>query len=81
MTGYSDWRKSTRSNGGDDSNCVECRVTWRKSSRSSGANDSNCIEARPQSGGFQVRDSKLGHDSPIFDLGAPDFKALLTAAE
>ncbi|MDN3240082.1 DUF397 domain-containing protein [Glycomyces tritici] len=56
-------------------------MTWRKSTHSSGASDSNCIEARPESGGFQVRDSKLGHDSPIFDLGAPDFKALLAAAE
>ncbi|MFC3491081.1 DUF397 domain-containing protein [Glycomyces rhizosphaerae] len=56
-------------------------MTWRKSSRSSGADDSQCIEARSQTGGFQVRDSKLGHDSPIFDLGSTDFKALLTAAE
>lgn len=81
MTEFTGWRKSSRSSGADDSNCVECRVTWRKSTRSGGGDDSQCLEARPQSGGFQVRDSKLGHDSPIFDLGAPDFKALLTAAE
>jgi hypothetical protein len=81
MTGFSDWRKSTRSGGGDNSSCVECRVTWRKSTRSNSGDDSSCVEARSQSGAFQVRDSKLGHDSPVFDLAAVDFKALLAAAE
>jgi hypothetical protein len=81
MTGYSDWRKSTRSAAQNDSNCVECRVTWRKSSRSNSGDDSNCVEARTQAGAFQVRDSKLGHDSPIFDLSTTDFKALISAAE
>ena len=73
------WRKSSRSSGTDSSNCVECRQTWRKSTRSSGTNNSNCVEARSTSGAFQVRDSKLGHDSPVFDLGANDFRALLGA--
>lgn len=81
MTGFTNWRKSSRSGSGDDSNCVECRVTWRKSTRSGSGDDSSCVEARSQAGAFQVRDSKLGHDSPIFDLGAVDFKALLAAAE
>jgi hypothetical protein len=81
MAEFTSWRKSTRSGGGDDSQCVECRVTWRKSTRSSGASDSSCVEARSQSGAFQVRDSKLGHDSPIFELASTDFKALLSAAE
>ncbi|MFB9662286.1 DUF397 domain-containing protein [Glycomyces mayteni] len=82
MTGYGSWRKSTRSAGQDDSNCVECRSTWRKSTRSGAQNDSSCVEARQQhTGDFQVRDSKLGHDSPIFNLTTPDFKALLTSAE
>lgn len=74
------WRKSTRSTGTDSSNCVECRQTWRKSSYSSGTNESNCVEARTASTGFQVRDSKLGHDSPVFDLAADDFRGLLSAA-
>jgi hypothetical protein len=56
-------------------------VTWRKSTRSGGGDDSQCVEARSQSGAFQVRDSKLGHDSPIFNLGATDFKALLSGVE
>ncbi|MFG3339547.1 DUF397 domain-containing protein [Glycomyces sp. NPDC048151] len=81
MTGFTSWRKSSRSSGADDSQCVECRVTWRKSSRSNSGDDSNCLEARSQSGAFQVRDSKLGHGSPVFDLTVIDFKALLAAAE
>ena len=75
------WRKSTRSTGTDSSNCVECRQTWRKSSRSSGVNDPNCVEARTAAGGFQVRDSKLGHDSPGLDLAPADFASPLRAAD
>ncbi|PRY57927.1 DUF397 domain-containing protein [Glycomyces artemisiae] len=80
MTGFTSWRKSTRSSAASDSSCVECRVTWRKSTRSGAQTDSSCVEARQHSGEFQVRDSKLGHDSPIFDLSTPDFKALLSTA-
>ncbi|WP_112134417.1 DUF397 domain-containing protein [Glycomyces dulcitolivorans] len=53
---------------------------WRKSSRSSSSQDSACVEARPASSGFQVRDSKLGDVSPIFDLESRDFNGLLRAA-
>ncbi|HEU5129275.1 MAG TPA: DUF397 domain-containing protein [Glycomyces sp.] len=74
------WRKSTRSTGTNNTNCVECRQTWRKSSYSSGTDNTNCVEARTASTGFQVRDSKLGHESPIFDLAADDFTSLLRAA-
>ncbi|PRY56404.1 DUF397 domain-containing protein [Glycomyces artemisiae] len=52
---------------------------WRKSSRSQG-NGGNCVEARPGAGGFQVRDSKLGDDSPILGLAVGDFESLLRAA-
>jgi hypothetical protein len=52
---------------------------WRKSSRSQG-NGGNCVEARPATGGFQVRDSKLDESSPIFDLAQGEFEALLRAA-
>lgn len=75
------WRKSSRSGGAQNSDCVEARVApWRKSSRSSGAQNSDCVEARPAASGFQVRDSKLGDDSPIFDLHTADFSGLLRAA-
>jgi hypothetical protein len=76
------WRKSSRSEGTANSNCVELRLApWRKSSRSDGAANSNCVEARPAGLGFQVRDSKLGDDSPIFDLKTADFTALLQRAD
>jgi hypothetical protein len=50
---------------------------WRKSSRSSPDNgNGNCVEARTSPGGFEVRDSKLGEDSPIFGMSPSDFVAL-----
>lgn len=74
------WRKPSRSNSTGDQNCVECRRTWRKSSRSTSDGNQNCLEARAFSGQFQVRDSKLGEDSPVFDLPAAEFSGLLRAA-
>ncbi|WP_100447745.1 DUF397 domain-containing protein [Glycomyces xiaoerkulensis] len=81
MTAFTSWRKSARSSDTAQSNCVECRQSWRKSSRSSSTAQSDCVEARPRATGFQVRDSKLGHDSPVFDLAAGDFTAFLDAAQ
>ncbi|WP_100444266.1 DUF397 domain-containing protein [Glycomyces xiaoerkulensis] len=57
------------------------RSGWRKASRSSDQSDSACVEARVTAEGFQVRDSKLGDASPIFDLEATDFTGLLRAAD
>ncbi|SDL19300.1 protein of unknown function [Glycomyces sambucus] len=75
------WRKSSRSNAAENSNCVEARVApWRKASRSQATANSDCVEARPAASGFQVRDSKLGEGSPIFDLPEGDFTGLLRAA-
>lgn len=56
-------------------------MSWRKSSRSTGGNNSNCVEARKNEGVFQVRDSKLGDTSPVFDLHSTEFKGLLRAAQ
>lgn len=50
---------------------------WRKSSRS-GGQGGQCVEARTIGPLFQLRDSKLGNHSPILDLDATDFTALLT---
>lgn len=51
---------------------------WRKSSRSgNGDAGSNCVEARATGAGFEVRDSKLSDDSPVFGLAQGDFIALL----
>jgi hypothetical protein len=52
---------------------------WRKSTRSSSTGNGDCVEARKAQPGFEVRDSKLGIDSPILPLRATDFEALLSA--
>jgi hypothetical protein len=54
---------------------------WRKSSRSSSQGNGDCVEARASEGGFQVRDSKLGEESPVFDLAPEEFVSVLRAAQ
>ncbi|THV29039.1 DUF397 domain-containing protein [Glycomyces paridis] len=80
MVEYTSWRKSTRSTDSGQANCVECRQAWRKSTRSTNSGQSNCVEARNVCSGFQVRDSKLGDDSPVFDLSAADLAGLVRSA-
>jgi len=82
MTDVTAWRKSTRSGGDNNSDCVELRRAWRKSTRSGGDNNSSCVELSScdQSDGFHVRDSKLGDASPVFDLAAGDLVSLIRAA-
>ena len=53
---------------------------WRKSTRSQG-NGGSCVELRTSDDEFQVRDSKLGDGSPIFDLKQTDLLSLLRAAQ
>jgi hypothetical protein len=50
------WRKSSRSNGGNNGACVE--VTWRKSSRSGSGKNGNCVEVAFSGPLVAVRDSK-----------------------
>jgi hypothetical protein len=52
---------------------------WRKSRRSNDQG-ANCVEARTNEERFEVRDSKLGDDSPIFGLSTEAFQSLLRAA-
>jgi hypothetical protein len=74
------WRKSTRSGGDGTSDCVELRRSWRKSTRSGTDGTTDCVElAACADDGFHVRDSKLGDDSPVFDLRAADLTALLSS--
>lgn len=55
---------------------------WRKSSRSgNGEAGSDRVEARAIMAGFEVRDSKLSEDSPVFGLEAGDFAAFLESAK
>jgi hypothetical protein len=81
-TGVTVWRKSTRSGGGNNSNCVEVRRAWRKSTQSGAGNDSSCVEVAfcSDDSGFHLRDSKLGDGSPVFDLAAGDLVSLMRAA-
>ncbi|MFB9662827.1 DUF397 domain-containing protein [Glycomyces mayteni] len=78
MQNVTAWRKSTRSGGGGNSDCVELRRSWRKSSLSSSGGGGNCVEIAPcKDAGFHLRDSKLGDGSPLFDLGERDLVALI----
>jgi hypothetical protein len=56
------WRKSSRSGGGNNDNCVEVAFTeatvWRKSSRSGGGSNGNCVEVAFAGTAVAVRDSK-----------------------
>lgn len=78
----SEWKESSRSDqsGGD---CVEVRYLtseWRKSSRSD-QSGGNCLEARALDSVVQVRDTKLGEDSPVLDIAPRDWLALLAVRE
>jgi len=70
------WRTSSRTNGSDS--CVEARTVlgpdWRKSSRSGG--EGSCVEAR-HVGHVEVRDTKLGADSPILKFTSPEWAAFI----
>lgn len=80
-TGVTVWRKSSRSGANNNTDCVEIRRAWRKSTRSGANNDTSCVEvALCVEDGFHLRDSKLGADSPVFDLSPKDFSAVLNAA-
>ena len=54
---------------------------WKKSSRSSSQGNGDCVEVRTDGSAFQVRDSKLGEGSPIFDVSREGFTALMRAAQ
>ena len=54
-------------------------TAWRKSSRSQGAN--NCVEITTELPGWVgVRDSKLGHGSPVLAFTEHEWRAMLTGA-
>lgn len=54
-------------------------TAWRKSKRS-GNSGANCVEVRVNDERFEVRDSKLGDGSPIFEFAAEDYQSLLRVA-
>lgn len=50
---------------------------WRTSSRSNSQPNGDCVEVRLHDGTVQVRDTKLGADSPILDASPSHWLALL----
>ena len=60
---WSEWRKSSRSNG--TGACVEV-ATWRKSTRSNGGGE--CVEVAVSADAFRVRDSK-NVSGPTLEFG------------
>lgn len=48
---------------------------WQKSSRSQPQGD--CVELRQRTDAVQVRDSKLGDASPVFDLDTETYASLI----
>jgi hypothetical protein len=52
---------------------------WRKSSRSGNNTNQSCVEAGRFATLVQVRDTKLGEDSPIRGASPADWQGFLTA--
>jgi hypothetical protein len=52
---------------------------WRKSSRSGNNTNQSCVEARALASLVQVRDTKLGEDSPILGASPADWRGFLAA--
>jgi Domain of unknown function (DUF397) len=76
------WRKSSRSNGGINGDCVEIAlldVEWRKSSRSNGGNNGACVEVAFSGSAAAIRDSK-NPAGPALVLPVGAFQAVIAAA-
>ncbi|OKI14925.1 hypothetical protein A6A25_15310 [Saccharothrix sp. CB00851] len=71
---WSEWRKSSRSNGGGE--CVELSV-WRKSSRSNGGGA--CVEVAVAADAFRVRDSKNAA-GPVLEFDGRAMEVFLAQA-
>ncbi|GAA4915153.1 uncharacterized protein DUF397 [Stackebrandtia albiflava] len=81
------WRKSTRSNGTGNGNCVEVAclhdAAWRKSTHSNGNGGSACLEVAPVAAAIALRDSKLATtgDFPHLIVPVTEWAGLLAAVE
>lgn len=75
-TEWTQWRKSSRSNGNGGNNCLECR--WRKSSKSGTVNcvewrkstksgSSSCVEWRKRCGNGECVEVCTCHDVQVRD--------------
>ncbi|MFD8935828.1 DUF397 domain-containing protein [Streptomyces sp. NPDC059578] len=63
------WIRSTYSDG-SGSNCVEVALDWFKSTYSDGSGSETCVEVASNLHTVHLRDSKLGDDSPTFQVEA-----------
>ncbi|MEU6246439.1 DUF397 domain-containing protein [Glycomyces sp. NPDC047010] len=67
------------SHNAESTRALQAGEGWRKSSRSgNNGNGNNCVEARSIRDGFELRDSKLGDESPRFSLSPNTFDDLLS---
>lgn len=74
------WRKSSRSNGEENSDCVEIALVaanWRKSSFSGGEENSECVEVAFAGPAAALRDSK-NPAGPVLVLPATSFRHCLS---
>jgi Domain of unknown function (DUF397) len=72
------WFKSSYS-GTEGGNCLEVALDWRKSSHSE-FEDAACVEVAACLHTIHVRDSKLGTQSPRFDVAGPAWTAFVAYA-
>lgn len=68
------WRRSSRCS--TATNCVE--VAWTRSSRCEAG---HCVEVQTYPNAVYVRDSKLGHASPVLHYTAGEWQQLLAQAK
>ncbi|MFF2025297.1 DUF397 domain-containing protein [Streptomyces sp. NPDC058171] len=70
MSEQLNWFKSSYSQGSIGEHCVEVALNWHKSTHSDGSSGSDCVEVAACPQRVHLRDSKLGDDSPTFQVEA-----------
>lgn len=74
------WRKSSRSDSGGGSNCVEVGA-WRTSTRSSGGGSgSNCVEVGTCPTHVAVRDTKH-RSGGLLSIDTPEWSSLISSVK